>query len=184
MKMWDRKKRWNVSIQSYKMKKVFLKRKHPKRKDSLMNRHLISRALAALALMFTLGLVTIAAAAPSASAHAQTPTVSAQANGTFNIVLKKVNLVAKGKTIGYLEALTDGQGNKELHGHLYALPAGSTGQSYLLLEAENDDYAASNWFSTAPQDIYLSEVPSYSISIPTYFDIVNINTNVTYQTSF
>jgi hypothetical protein len=148
-----------------------------------MNRRLISRALIALALMFTLGLVTIAAA-PKASAHALAPTASAQTNGTFNIVLKKVDLVANGKTIGYLEALTDGQGNKELHGHLSALPAGSTGQSYLLLEAENDDYAASNWFSTAPQDIYLSEVPSYTVTLPTFFAIVNINTNVTYQANF
>ena len=148
-----------------------------------MNRRLISRALIALALMFTLGLVTIAAT-PKVSAHASTPTASAQTAGTFNIVLKKVNLVAKGKTIGYLEALADKHGNKELHGHLSALPAGSTGQSYLLLEAQNDDYAASNWFSTAPQDIYLSEVPSYTVAIPTYFDIVNIKTNVIYETGF
>ena len=148
-----------------------------------MNRQFISRALIALALMFTLGLVTIAAA-PKVSAHASTSTASAQAAGTFNTVLKKVNLVAKGKTIGYLEALTDGHGNKELHGHLSALPAGSTGPSYLLIEAQNDDYIGSAWFTTAPQDLYLSEVPSYSTAIPTTFDIVNANTNVTYETGF
>jgi hypothetical protein len=276
------------------MKKVFLKRKHTKRKDSLMNRRLISRALTALALMFTVGFATMAAAAPNASASAlacgsfttvlhrvdlvaqgatigygetltdgcgnyelhghlaalpagstgqyyldltsgngayvasnfftaapqdiylnestaQTaqrpfsPTTTTTnfyllnynstirystgdfqhlVCGTFNTVLKKVDLVAEGQTIGYLEALTDGCENKELHGHLSALPAGSTGQSYLLLEAQNDDYAGSDFFTAAPQDLYLSEVSSYSIAIPTYFDIVNNNTNVTYEASF
>ena len=135
------------------------------------------RPLIALALVFTLGLVATAAA-PKASAHSVTC-------GSFTTSVNKAKLVAKGVTIGYGETLTDGCGSYELHGHLSAIPAGSSSQSYLLLASENDNYIGSAFFTTALQDLYLSEpLHNYSPTTPAFFDVVDFDTNVTYEAGF
>jgi hypothetical protein len=113
--------------------------------NHLKHRWLV-RSFMALALMITLGLMT-AAAAPQASAHALTTSKAS----TFVPVGSNEysNIVVDGVTIGYVETLTDGQGNYEEYAHA------SIARPYGLLLMSGDNYAVSSYSGTT-QDVYLS----------------------------
>ena len=116
-----------------------------------MNRRFISRILMALALMFTLGLVTIAAA-PKASAHALTSTC-----GNFTTSSNKTSIVINGSTVGYVESLNDACGKYELHSHLSMIPTGVASGPYHTSLEQGDGIVFSASFTTAPQDLYLPQ---------------------------
>jgi hypothetical protein len=126
--------------------------------------------------MITFSLITTTAVASAASAQALSC-------GAFTTSLEKANTVVNGDTVGYVEILTDGCNNYEEHGHLGQTPVGDYAGPFELVVMAGNGAVNGTTISTAPADVFLS-LPSTGSSIPAWFDIHVVNTDVNYITSF